>query len=244
GSGAMGVAVTAALLEARGETRSKDEIALLANDIERTDFGASGGSQDSYGAAMGGAKKIVYHEGGGSECDILSISTETRRALEDHMLLIHTGDVHLSGSIHDDIKASYAKENSPTVRAMDELKAAAITAAGALEDGDLDRFIEAMNASRLNHYALHESCDSPTLRRYFGELEADILGGKACGAGGGGFIMIYTRPGRRARCIETAEEMGGIVGPLRIDDEGVRIGREPTAPGFERDALWAKCSPV
>src|SRR5687768_10807990 len=58
GSGAMGVAVTAACLKAMGRPMEQAQMAALANEIERTDLGLAGGSQDSFGAAVGSAKKI------------------------------------------------------------------------------------------------------------------------------------------------------------------------------------------
>jgi galactokinase/mevalonate kinase-like predicted kinase len=136
------------------------------------------------------------------------------------MLLIYTGEIHLSGTIHADIKRSYAMENSPTIAAMDRLKAAAIRMADALEAGSIDGFVEALNDSRKNHYALHSSCDSDVLRRYFDKLGPYIVGGKTCGAGGGGFIAVVTRPGYKFACADAAKALGGEVWPLKVDEHG------------------------
>src|SRR5262249_12326974 len=54
GSGALGVAVTAAIDRAFGRSRSPEETARLANEVERKDLGYPGGDQDSFGAALGG----------------------------------------------------------------------------------------------------------------------------------------------------------------------------------------------
>jgi galactokinase/mevalonate kinase-like predicted kinase len=111
-------------------------------------------------------------------------------------------------------------EDSPTIAAMDGLKAAALAMADALEAGDAHGFATSLNASRTNHYALHESCDSDVLRTFFTKLAPFILGGKTCGAGGGGFIVVLTRPGAKNRCAETAESLGGKVWPFKLDDRG------------------------
>jgi D-glycero-alpha-D-manno-heptose-7-phosphate kinase len=237
GSGAMGAAITAACLRATGRSVPQDEIALLANEIERSDLGLAGGSQDSFGSAVGGAKKIVLHEGGGATCHRLRLPADVLRRLERDMLLIYTGGIHLSATIHEDIKRSYAMTNSPTIAAMDGLKAAAISMANALEAGDLDGFAAALNASRKHHYALHPSCDSDTLRAFFAKLDLLILGGKTCGAGGGGFIVVLTKPASRRQCVQIAEALGGEVWPFKIDHEGVVAWEEPPWSAAEVDKL-------
>jgi D-glycero-alpha-D-manno-heptose-7-phosphate kinase len=221
GSGAMGAALTAMCLKAMGRPIQPADIAQLANEIERKDLGLAGGNQDSFGAAVGGAKKIVLHRGGGVTCEQLKLRPDVIARLERDMLLIYTGGIHLSATIHEDIKRSYAMQNSPTIAAMDRLKAAACTMADALEAGDLNGFAAALNASRKHHYALHDSCDSDTLRAFFSKLEPFILGGKTCGAGGGGFIAILSRPGHKRDCVAAAEELGGEVWPFKMDHEGV-----------------------
>jgi len=227
GSGALGVAILGAITQALGKKMTRDEIALLANDIERADLGNVGGNQDSYAAAMGGIKLITYAKGGGSSCMPIQLSEKTRGQLECDTLLIYTGDVHLSGSIHTDIRTSYALPDSPTVRAMDNLKAAALKMAPALQAGDIDAYVEALNSARQNHYALHPSCDSDTLRKFFKELSPCIRGGKACGAGGGGFIMVHAAAGCRKECARIAEALGGLVWPFQLDDRGLMNWEEP-----------------
>jgi D-glycero-alpha-D-manno-heptose-7-phosphate kinase len=226
GSGALGVALTAACLKGTGRPIDQSAVALLANEIERGDLGLAGGSQDSFGAAVGGVKRIIYHEGGGTTCTRLNLPPGMAQRLERDMLLIYTGGIHLSATIHEDIKSSYAMENSPTIAAMDRLKAAANAMAGALEAGDMNGFVAALNDSRQGHYALHSSCDSDVLRSFFRALDPFILGGKTCGAGGGGFIVVVTRPGCKQPCIDAAEALGGEVWPFQMDDQGAVVWEE------------------
>jgi D-glycero-alpha-D-manno-heptose-7-phosphate kinase len=237
GSGAMSVAMTGVLLRATGRSMEPGEIAVLANGIERGDMGTAGGSQDHYGSAIGGAKEIVYHKGGGSAARVLRIPPAFLARLERDMLLVYTGGVHLSSSIHVDIKRSYAMENSPTVAAMHGLRAAARRMSAALEAGDIEGFIEALNASRNNHYALHESCDNDELRRYFRELAPHLLAGKTCGAGGGGFIVLLTKPGHKPACAAAAEKLGGLVWPWKMDTEGLAVWEEACWEGGELERL-------
>ncbi len=227
GSGAMGVAMVGAITRAQGKTLSKDDIALLADEIERKDLGHDGGNQDSFGSAIGGVKLITYYQGGGCSCERLKIPDETLAQLERDSLMIYTGQPHLSGTIHADIKRWYHQENSPTIKAMDGLKAAAQRMAAALPSGDLRVYVECLNASRGHHYALHPSCDNDRLRQFFDALAPHIHGGKTCGAGGGGFILVHMKSNRRKECVETAQALGGRVWNFNFDHQGLITWEEP-----------------
>ncbi len=245
GSGAMGVAITLACLTATETPVDQTKLALLANEIERRDLGLAGGSQDSFGAAVGGTKRIVLHKGGGATCQRLNLSPAVVRQLERDVLLIYTGGIHLSATIHEDIKRSYAMPNSPTVAAMDRLKQAARAMADALEAGDIGGFAAALNDSRKSHHALHASCDSDTLRAFFDRLDPYILAGKTCGAGGGGFIMVLTKAGQKQACADAAQALGGTVWPLKIDHDGAVAWEESNWSPAELDELssLARSSP-
>ena len=237
GSGALGVAITAAISRLYEQDLSQTEIAALANSIERKDLGYPGGDQDSLGAALGGVNFLEYHQGGGVTPHKVQLDETTCRALEYHSLLIYTGASHVSGSIHADIKRSYGEENSPTLRAMQGLEEQAKVMARALEAGSLAGYAAALNESCAQLYNLHDSCRSEEHQRFFTSLDDLILGGKTCGAGGGGFILVLAKPGRRRECLRLAEEMGGTVWPLTIDDRGVTTWLEPALSPEEIERL-------
>jgi D-glycero-alpha-D-manno-heptose-7-phosphate kinase len=227
GSGALGVAIVAAIDGAYGRSRSPAEIAALANDIERSDLGYPGGNQDSYAAALGDVNFLQYHRGGGLTPRRIQLSSQTRRILEHHSLLIYTGGAHVSGSIHEDIKRAYLAGNPQTMSALTALHSQAETTAAALEAGNLTGYAAALQESCRQLYNLHAGCDSPDHRRYFQALADLIVAGKTCGAGGGGFLLVLTRPGRRSDCTRRAEEMGAVVWPVTIDTCGVSTWLEP-----------------
>ena len=239
GSGAMGVALVGALSRAQGRKINKNQIALLANEIERGDLGHSGGNQDSFGAAIGGIKLITYHKGGGSDCRQLRVPRAIIGQLERDSLVIYTGAVHLSGTIHADIKKSYAMKNSPTIKAMDRLKASALKMARALEKGDLEAYDECLNAARQSHYDLHESCDSGALRKFFKKLTPHIHSGKTCGAGGGGFIFVHTKQAHHSDCLRIAEALGGKTYSFKLDDLGVIAWEEAPSTAAEIKTIRA-----
>lgn len=222
-SGAVGVACVAALDAAMGITREPTETARLANDIERSDLGYTGGDQDSFGPALGGFNLLQYHQGGGMTPERLERSPDTVRDIERLGLLVYTGEPHLSGSIHQDIKVSYAMPDSPTVAAMDGLKAVGLAGAEALRDGNVPRFAACLSENWVHHRALHPSCDSDELQKHYAASEGLVLGGKTCGAGGGGCIFFIAKPGCRAELERQCTALGGRVFPVRVDMEGVVV---------------------
>ena len=234
GSGALGVAVTAAIHRAYGRERTPQQIAEEANAVERVDLGFPGGSQDSYGAALGGINLIEYRQGGATTYRKLQVSRDAVLRLERDSLLIYTGSGHVSGSIHDDIRTSYGQPGSATLRAMFGLREEAAIMAERLEAGDIAGYARAMNNCRFHHYGLHPSCDSDRLREYFRALDPLILGGKTCGAGGGGFILVCADPHRQHECLDAAARFDhgrkDSVWPLAIDWNGVTTWTEPPTP--------------
>ncbi len=226
GSGALGVSVVAALDRLFGVSRSKDDTAAVANEVERQDLGYPGGSQDSYGAARGGLNLLEYHQGGGMTPHGIEVTEEMIRELEESSLLVSTGAAHVSGSIHDDIRRSYHEAGSKTLEAMFELRSEAERMARALEAGDLEGYARALGGSCRGLYSLHESCDSAEHRAVFEKLGELILAGKTCGAGGGGFLLLCAKPGRREECAAAAAELGAESWPFEFDFDGVSVTEE------------------
>ena len=221
GSGAVGVAIVAAIDRGYGRTRSRVDTALLANHVERVDLGYPGGNQDSFGAALGGLNRLVYRRGGETEAQRIAVALDVRRELEHASILVYTGAARVSGSIHEDIKRSYGEPGSSTPSTLRNLRDDAEALAAALEAGDLDAYVGALNASCRHLYELHPSCDSAAHRELFADLGDRILGAKTCGAGGGGFALVHTRAGRRRDCVRRAEALGAKVWPLEIDFDGL-----------------------
>jgi len=220
-SGAVGVACVAVFDAALGVRRSPYDTALLANAIERDDLGMAGGSQDSLGAAFGGMNLLTYHKGGGVSQRYLAVPRRARYELERRCLLVYAGEVHLSDSIHEDIKRSYALPNSPTVDAMENLARVARASAEALEAGDVTRFGRLLNENRHHHKRLHASCETEGLRRYYDATSGLVVGGKTGGAGGGGYVLFLCEEGRWRATESVCRELGGEAMPLRVDDHGV-----------------------
>jgi len=221
-SGALGAACVGAFLHALGKEVEPHAVATLANDIERGDLGYAGGCQDSFGTALGGFHLIEIHRDGQVTAADVKLPGDLRYELERRFLLVHTGQVHLSGSIHDDIKADYALEESTTRDAMHKLSRVALDMRDVIERGDIQAFGALLDENWVHHKRLHASCTSPLLEGYYEAMAGLVDGGKTCGAGGGGCILFLTKDGEKYRALERCKELGGEILPLTFDFEGLR----------------------
>jgi D-glycero-alpha-D-manno-heptose-7-phosphate kinase len=220
-SGAVGAAVVKVFDLAMGTARSQAETAALGNAVEREDLGASGGSQDSYGAALPGIKRLDYHAGGGMTARTLAVSDAVRFELERRSVLVYTGQPHLSGSIHEEIWSSYALPLSPTRDALHQLARIGRECADALIQGDLDWYGRCLSANWEQHQRLHDRCSSRRLLAFYESVQDQVDGGKTCGAGGGGCILFLAREGCRKEVEARCQALGGVLMPFRFDDDGV-----------------------
>ena len=156
----------------------------------------------------------------------IEATEEMIHELEESSLLVFTGAAHVSGSIHDDIRRSYHEPGSKTLEAMFELRDEAGRMVRALEAGDLEGYARALGGSCRSLYNLHESCDSAEHRVVFEKLGELILAGKTCGAGGGGFLLLCAKPGRREECAAVVAELGAESWPFEFDFDGVGVTEE------------------
>ncbi len=221
GSGAMGVALVAALNHLKGEPKLSAEIASLAFEIETEEAGIVGGSQDQYAAAMGGFQYLSYGE------PLVStrrpdISASCRLQLERSMILCHTGASRFSSDTHQKVWRAYARGEYAVCKALDGLRACADAMLSALEAYDLAAAAEVLAENWYHQQALDEGMQTPVMKRIEQVArEAGAEGAKACGAGAGGCIVFLAKPGREFDVAEAVRGAGGLLLPVNFDLAGV-----------------------
>jgi len=192
-SASMGVALIGALSAFKGLQLLPYEFAEQASLIERQELGILGGKQDHYASALGG---ISFMEFMGEEVRIskLQLSQDVLYELEKNLVLCYTGKSRLSGDIHRKVREAYEGEEPKTRQALRNLKSIAFEMKNVLLNGDLKAFGELLNDNWENQKALHPSVTNPQIDDIFEAVMANgALGGKACGAGGGGCLLFYAQ---------------------------------------------------
>jgi D-glycero-alpha-D-manno-heptose-7-phosphate kinase len=239
GSSALVTAVVAALAALGRRALTVDELARVAYAIERDDLGIAGGWQDQYAATFGGCNLLEFSSTGTSVTPVRT-SAGTLDRLRRNLLLCYTGAVRHNVGLIDTQITMYRQGREDTILGMKQLHEMAYLMRDALEAGDPDRLgsmlRDAFEAKkRMNpHIAEH----TPIEAMLAAAQAAGALGGKICGAGGGGYLMVYAAPRAQPAVRSALERLGGRLAPFAFRAEGVRAERDGVvwAPSPEETA--------
>jgi D-glycero-alpha-D-manno-heptose-7-phosphate kinase len=220
-SGALDVALVAALTFARGERLSEREVAEQGWYLETVEARHPGGKQDQLAAALGGVHRLSFRD---PDVGVEPITLDPAFAatLEHQTLLCYTGRSRVSGATIARVMAAYERGDRRVTGALRALKDVAAAMAEALRAADLARAATLLSENWEHQQALDPEMCAPEMTRLVRVLhDAGALGGKAAGAGAGG-SMFFITPDDPRPASAAARESGATVLPVRWAPHGVR----------------------
>ena len=224
-SAAMGVALVGVIGTFKDSPLLPYECAELASSIERDELEILGGKQDHYASAVGG---INFMEFMGEEVrtSSLKIAPEVCYELEKNLVLCYSGKSRPSGNIHQNVTDAYVNKDVKTRTALRNMKEIAQAAKTALMNGKLSNFGQLLNENWANQKSLHPSVTNEHIDGLFKTaLTSGAIGGKACGAGGGGCLVFYCEPDQEHRVRQRLEESGAKIINFNFDFGGLQTWR-------------------
>ncbi len=213
-SSAFTVGMLNAIHALRGRMMTSRQLALDAIRIEQEVLKEAVGSQDQIWAAYGGTNLVSFLPDNSFQVTPVVMAEERRKELQASIALYFTGLSRFSSGIAAQQIANFgARENE--LKAMAEMVPAAL-------DILRDPRRPLLELGRLLHEAwrlkrsLAEVVSTPEIDEiYAAGRAAGALGGKLLGAGGGGFLMFFVEPDKRAalrqrlgKLIEVSVEIG------------------------------------
>jgi D-glycero-alpha-D-manno-heptose-7-phosphate kinase len=215
--------MVSALAMLNDRSLTADGLARLSYEIERVDLGISGGWQDQYAAAFGGMNLLEFARDS-VRVTPARVSPERLRGLERSLLLCYTGSVRRNVGLIDRQIALHRQGREETHLGLKRLQEMAYAMRDAVEAGDIERLggmlHEAFEAKKLMNPHIAE--ETPIEAMLAGARNAGAAGGKICGAGGGGYLLIAADPVHQPDVKRTLEAMGGQFATFRFTREGVR----------------------
>ena len=220
-SGALDVALVAALSMARGESRDPVEIAETASHLEAVEAGIPGGRQDQFASSHGGFLRLEFKDPD-AEVHRLKLDADFMADLARRLVLCYTSASHFSGTTIDRVMKAYEQGDGNVSDALHGLRDVADAMAAALTSGDPAGVGRLLTENWKHQQALDARMCTPEMRRLERAVtDAGSLGGKAAGSGAGG-CMFFLAPDDPGEVIAAARNSGAQVLPVRWAMYGVR----------------------
>jgi D-glycero-alpha-D-manno-heptose-7-phosphate kinase len=233
-SGAVTVALVAALRALAGQDADPQEIAGTAHRVETERLGLQSGIQDQLCAAYGGVSFIDMPDYPQATVTSLALAQETCAALDERIVLVFLGRTHVSSDVHLQVIEGLAAGHG--VESLEVLRALAMHGRDALLAGDVDAFGRALIANTEAQRSLHPSLVSAQAQALFDRArDLGAVGWKVNGAGGeggsvsillGGAEPVAAARGRLTRELAAIDSLAEVV-PTSLRRYGVRatVGR-------------------
>ena len=227
-SGAYAVCAVAALKLASGERPSAAELAEAACEIEIDILGRSVGKQDQFAAAHGGLHAYSFNPDDSVDVRRLRLHDDARYALREQFLLFYTGTERSASELLSHQVSRTLAGDEEVARKLERSAELARETAAALESGDLDRLGPLIDEG----FELKRSRAPGALPAEVEELRerarsSGALAATLMGAGGGGFLLVYTGHPEATR--QAMAEVGVPELPFDLDEQGC-VALEPLRP--------------
>jgi D-glycero-alpha-D-manno-heptose-7-phosphate kinase len=210
-----------ALYAFMGKQAGAERLAHEACFIEIDRCGAPIGKQDQYIAAYGGLQFIEFHPDGSVFVDPVICGSETKRRLQEGLLMLYTGATRSANGVLREQQANTTNDANrrATLRQMVQLAYALRTS---LNRDDLDSFGAILHEGWMLKRQLASGISNPRIDDWYERARANgALGGKILGAGGGGFLLLYAPIERHGAICAALPDMRPVA--LRFEPQGSKI---------------------
>lgn len=229
GSSAYGVTLASAIAKITGKSLVDEHAVNLIQDLEARLFGTLTGCQDHWAAIRGGVQ-AVHLLPGGNRLERLEVDPDW---LESRITVFFTGITHHSGMVNWQVIRRRLEGDSSTTRGLQEIANAAVDCRTALLSSDTAAVGKALNQEWGSRRRLApEICPAELGRLESETFNAGALAFKACGAGGGGSVLIWHQPGTADSIAEALVRTapGGTLFPRGVAGVGLRSTMKHRSP--------------
>lgn len=220
GSSSFTVGLLHALHRYRGESPTASELGEQASRIEIEILREPIGKQDQYAAAFGGMNLLRFCQDDSVSVESLPVTPTTLARLFDHLVMFWTGSQRRASSVLGE-QQERTGEHVPQLQAM---RSHAYQVADLLrqETFDARAFGEVLDETwRLKRGLATAMTNMRIDSWYHAGRQAGALGGKLCGAGGGGFLLFVAPPERHDAIRSALPELRSV--RVGYADQGSKV---------------------
>lgn len=217
-SSSITVGLLNALYHYAGIQVTLEQLAQEASEIEIDICKKPIGKQDQYIAAYGGLNKILFHPDG-------SVSVSRVPVLNKNLLMIGAGLLlfYTNRTRKADVILKKQKQKTEDKRdVLRKMKNFVPALEESLKKSSFNDLGKLLNENWLLKKSLVSAISNPGIDdMYRKALDAGAMGGKICGAGGGGFLLLYVPNESQDKVRAALKEYREL--PFMLDSFGSRI---------------------
>lgn len=216
-SSSITVGLLNALYTYCGNPQPTEKLARDACEIEIGRCGQPIGKQDQYIAAYGGLCGFTFRPGG-VEVERLGLADGHAERLSDSLMLFYTNKTRKAETILREQKANMTGKFA----LVKEIKAVAQSARAALAAGEVDRMGELLDRGWAWKYKMSGLVSNDEIDTMYRKArDAGATGGKVCGAGGGGFLLLCCPEAARHRVRDALSDYREL--PFNLERDGTKV---------------------
>ena len=229
GSSALMIATTAALAQFTGRKLSREQMRVIAQNVEAQLIRVPTGCQDYYPALYGGVNAI-HLEPDGVHREAIPVAPEE---IDERFLLVYTGAPRQSGINNWEVFQAHLNGDRRVWRNFEHIVQIAQAMHDALATAD---WRESARLLR-EEWKLRKS-NAPGITTAMIERLVAVaskhgaLAAKVCGAGGGGCVVFQVEKGAKSSVAKALRKAGGRLLPCKVARDGLTLtAAKPQAKG-------------
>jgi D-glycero-alpha-D-manno-heptose-7-phosphate kinase len=220
GSSALMIATTAALARYTGKKLDREQIRVIAQNVEAQLIKVPTGCQDYYPALYGGISAI-HLDPDGIHHTAVRVAPEE---LDRRFVLVYTGAPRKSGINNWEVFKSHIDGDKKIFHNFERIGQIARDMNHALSMADWKQVAKLIREEWKLRKTNAPKITTPLIEKLIAvALRQGALAAKVCGAGGGGCIVFLTEPENREHISAALRSYGGQVLPATVARDGLSV---------------------
>lgn len=219
-SSALGIAIAGALNAVTGSRYDQLELIEIVKNVEARILGVPTGTQDHYPPVFGGAGCLWW----GLDAVRREPLPLDSKIFEERFVLAYTHQPHRSGMNNWEVVKRFVDGDPTTRKALGNIGRVAADMRDALHQSNMEQVEILLNEEWESRKQLAPAVFSPEMERILeAATSAGATAGKACGAGGGGCMLIAVSSESRSRVEEAIGNAGGSLITFHVAAQGLQV---------------------
>jgi D-glycero-alpha-D-manno-heptose-7-phosphate kinase len=220
GSSALMIATTAALAKYTGRKLDREQIRVIAQNVEAQLIKVPTGCQDYYPALYGGVSAI-HLDPDGIHHAAVRVAPED---LDRRFVLVYTGAPRKSGINNWEVFKAHINGDKKIFHNFDRIGEIARAMHHALSMADWKQVAKLLREEWKLRKTNSPRITTPMIEKLVAvAMRQGALAAKVCGAGGGGCVVFLTEPENREHISAALRSYGGQVLPALVARDGLTV---------------------